>query len=134
MSLLKALRDSYDIEDAVLKDLGLRDYTIYMRTTAYQGADLPHGIKGTATITDTEIIPTPRIRMVSLQLVAKSNGFVQEGDLMIYISGNISKSLLEQADGLVYNNTLWKTINIDADPDISMPLQWKVLVRKESHG
>lgn len=132
MSLLDTLRDAYDIEDKVLADLKLRDYNVYLRKTTYIGASLDKGLKGTPTVTDTLISPTPKIINASLNWVARSNGYVLAGDIVVYVSANQITSVSDflNYDGIYYDDKLWKIVQMDAIPDISMPLQWKLLCRK----
>jgi hypothetical protein len=136
MTLLNTIRNAYDIEDGVEDRLGLRPYSVYLRTATYEGSDISKGIKGTATLKDTIIIPKPKAEGVSFQLVRASGGYVQQGDMMFYISAKnytdtqIWNSVISMSEGVSKDKTIYRVISIDGYPTDSTPLQWKVLGRK----
>jgi hypothetical protein len=134
-TLLNILQESYDIEDGVFEDLGLRPYVMYLVTIASSGGDADLGVKGTETKTKKKITPNPRVRNVSLAKVAQSGGYLKMGDIEAYVSAkNYTKVVLEAANFLEYQDNLYKIIRIDAVEDISMPLQWKLLLRRHNEA
>lgn len=129
-NLLRTLRDSYDIEGRVLQKLGLRTSPVYLRKVSYAKSDDNLGVRGVETYIDTPIVPNPVVKAVSLAYTNEKNGYLQLGDLEMVISGNVARGDIEGADFIVYDDKLWKVVRVSADPDESMPLQWKVIVRK----
>lgn len=134
-TLLGTIRLGNEIEDEVLTDLGLRPDKVYLRKIIKTtGDDSQLGIKGTVKTKDVAFASNPKIKDVSVSLIAKSNGYYEEGDIFVYISANVAQTELWGAQYWVWNDQLWRLIKVDAEPEANMPAQWKCLLRKHSEG
>ncbi|CAK0763463.1 hypothetical protein CCP3SC1AL1_320015 [Gammaproteobacteria bacterium] len=132
-TLLNTLQEVSDIEPQILEDLGLVPDAIYFVTITASGADEDLGIKGTETQKRTKAKPNPKVKTLSLSKVAQSGGYFQIGDIEAILSANnYTKAFLETVQYYQYQNQLYKVLKVDGVPEISTPLQWKVLLRKHS--
>lgn len=83
MSDIYCLREIVDCARDLIDDLGgiaQRQYRVIIRRRAWSGG-VPG--QGTATVTDLEILPRPRVRSLSPKEVAESGGTYQDNDFMI---------------------------------------------------
>lgn len=60
---------------------------IYTVTSALEGADESRGIRGTAVFHTVELTPAPLVRDVTVEMVSRLDGVVQEGDRYIEVLG-----------------------------------------------
>lgn len=133
--LLQILRNSHDIEGQVLQELGIRVNKMWLRTEEQTAPDDNLGIQGQVTVKDKLIKPNPEVKRVNLALVEQTNGYIQLGDCLAYISGNVKRDDIENAHFVVYdtdslgNQILWKVIKVSGDPSEDLPESWKVLLR-----
>ena len=120
------------VDDArsLVADLGLRRYTVAVRTRVWSGDKIG---SGTATDTDLTIEPPPKVERLPVRLIANSGGIYEEGDLLV---SKISASY-EEAD-LVAAPTggteiLW-ILNGESFRAVTRPevknFEWKVVVRR----
>lgn len=83
--VLEAIREGREAID----EFGLRRTYVYTRTrrwyTGSAGAWAPSGVRGRGFPVDTEVqvLPTPRVRQVSVQYIVASAGRYRDGDIVI---------------------------------------------------
>ena len=128
--LLKTLRDAEDIPAQIMQDLGLNANLMYIRNIIETLSDDNLGVSGTVRNVDVLIKPNPEVKEVNLNLVSQTNGYIQLGDYIAKISGNVLSSKLTGADFIVYQGMLFKVIDVSGLPSENLPIQWKVLLRK----
>ena len=130
MSLRSDLIPVVDDARALVAGLGLRRYTVIVRTRVWSGGKIG---SGDATDTDLEVTPAPKVERLPVRLVASSGGIYEEGDLLV---SKISASYVE-AD-LVAAPTggteiLW-ILNGESFRAVTRPetknFEWKVVVRR----
>jgi len=80
MTLRDDLQPCVDAARQQLVDLGLRPYTVTVRTRVWSGGEPG---SGTPTDTDLELTPRPRVMNPSPRLVAASPGVYEDGDLLV---------------------------------------------------
>jgi len=93
-------------------EMGLRaviasDSPVFLRSVAATGNDPLLGIRGTETVTDTELKPRPSIDGVGLREVAMSNGRLVEGDLKMIAAANV---VLDEAMVFVFNGEEYRSV------------------------
>jgi len=132
-TLLRTIQEAVAIEDEVLTDIGLRETSVYLRTKTASGADELTGEKGTETIKDEKFPANPKVKRAGLKMISLSNGYVEAGDLLIIIPAHwFTSDALFAAEGIVWNDNLWKVINVEGEPEDSTPIKFKILIRKMS--
>lgn len=130
MSLRSDLIPVVDDARGLVADLGLRRYTVIVRTRAWSGGKVGFG---DPTDTDLTITPAPRVERLPVRLITNSGGIYEEGDLLVSkISASYEESDLVAAP-TSGTEILW-ILNDESFRAVTRPEQknfeWKVVVRR----
>ena len=130
MTLRADLIPVVDDARAVVAGLGLRRYTVAVRTRVWSGGKIG---SGDPTDTDATITPAPKVERLPVRLIANSGGIYEEGDLLVSkISASYAESNLVAAPS-AGTETLW-ILNGESFRAVTRPetknFEWKVVVRR----
>ncbi len=100
----------------ILQDAGVMvkgRFRVFLRTVSSTGGDTLLGLKGTETVTDAEVLPSPLVVNVNERVIAFSNGRLKFGDLKVTFPPDMAIATIEAADAIIVDTTPYRVIQFD---------------------
>lgn len=112
-----------------MRHLALSADAVFLRTVSATGADTLLGLKGTETVTDTEVLLRPMVTNVSERKVAFSNGRLLFGDRSVVFPPGVTEAQLKAVTAVLLGTIQYRVVETEVLDVGGQEVQVQAVVR-----